>query len=110
MQQLNSDFREQDKTTNVLSFPGGEIAGLPMDAERPLGDIVICAAVVGDEAVKQGKSVPDHWAHMLVHRALHLLGFDHIDVADATEMERLETRILSDHGIANPYGESPEET
>ena len=110
MQQLNSEFREQDKSTNVLSFPAGEIVGLPFDADRPLGDIVVCAAVVSDEAGQQGKSVPDHWAHMLVHGALHLLGFDHVALVDAIEMERLETRILNDYGIANPYGESPEET
>lgn len=110
MQQLNSDFREQDKATNVLSFPAGDIKGLPDDAERPLGDIVVCAAVVSEEAAQQGKSVNDHWAHMIVHGTLHLLGYDHVDTADAEVMERLETQVLGDNGIADPYGESREKT
>jgi len=109
MRQLNHDFREQDKSTNVLSFPAGEIVGLPADA-LPLGDIVICSSVVSDEAEQQGKILADHWAHMIIHGTLHLLGFDHIDDAEATAMEGLETRILSTHGIANPYSESQEET
>jgi len=109
MQQLNSEFREQDKSTNVLSFPAGEIEGLPSDAEMPLGDIVVCAAVVREEADDQGKRAADHWAHMMVHGTLHLLGFDHIDDSDAVEMEELEIQILMAHGIANPYGESPQE-
>ena len=109
MQQLNNEFREQDKPTNVLSFPAGEIEGLPADAELPLGDIVVCATVVREEAEDQGKQTADHWAHMMVHGTLHLLGFDHIGDSDAAEMERLEIRILMAHGIANPYGESPQE-
>ena len=104
MQQLNSEFRDQDKPTNVLSFPAGDLAGLPDDAARPLGDIVICAAVVADEAEQQGKAQTDHWAHMIVHGTLHLLGFDHEDDSDAAEMEGLEIRIMTDHGLANPYG------
>ena len=104
MRQLNSEFREQDKSTNVLSFPAGDIAGLPADA-MPLGDIVVCAAVVRDEAEEQGKALTDHWAHMIVHGTLHLLGFDHVDDDDAAEMEGLEAQILSAHGIANPYAD-----
>jgi probable rRNA maturation factor len=103
MQQLNGEFREQDKTTNVLSFPAGDIDGLPIDAESPLGDIVVCAAVVSDEAEQQGKNLDDHWAHMMVHGTLHLLGFDHDNDEDAEAMEGLETQILTAHGIANPY-------
>ena len=109
MQQLNSEFREQDKSTNVLSFPAGEIAGLPVDVELPLGDIVVCSAVVSDEAQQQGKLLQHHWAHMIVHGTLHLLGFDHLNETDAARMEGLESRILSDNGIANPYEESPHE-
>jgi probable rRNA maturation factor len=102
MRQLNGEFREQDKSTNVLSFPAGDIAGLPADA-MPLGDIVVCAAVVRDEAEEQGKALADHWAHMIVHGTLHLLGFDHVDDDDAAEMEGLEAQILITYGIANPY-------
>ena len=101
---LNSDYRGKDKPTNVLSFPVGEVAGLPDDMPQPLGDIVVCAGVVRDEAREQGKAVADHWAHMLVHGTLHLLGFDHDTDSDAAAMEALETRILSDRGVANPYG------
>jgi probable rRNA maturation factor len=107
MQQLNSEFRDQDKPTNVLSFPAGDLAGLPDEAERPLGDIVVCATVVADEAQQQGKTQSDHWAHMIVHGTLHLLGFDHESDSDAAKMESLEIHIMTDHGVANPYGESP---
>lgn len=105
---LNSEYRGKDKPTNVLSFPVGKVTGLPDDMRQPLGDIVICAGVVRDEAREQGKAVADHWAHMLVHGTLHLLGFDHETDSEAAEMEALETRILSDHGLADPYGVSDE--
>lgn len=103
MQALNRDYRDKDKVTNVLSFPAGEIAGMPSDAARALGDIVVCAAVVGEEAARQGKVTDDHWAHLLVHGALHLLGYDHETDAEALEMERLETRILVANGLGDPY-------
>lgn len=110
IQALNRDFRQQDAPTNVLSFPAGDIDGLPADVAKPLGDVVVCASVVNDEARQQGKSRSAHWAHMVVHGTLHLLGFDHEKDGDAVKMERLETEILTDLGIANPYGESPQET
>jgi probable rRNA maturation factor len=110
MQSLNRKFRGQDKATNVLSFPAVDMKGLPSEAEKPLGDIVVCAAVVGAEAERQGKSLNDHWAHMLIHGTLHLLGFDHVRDADADAMERLEVRILEEFGIGNPYKESQQET
>ena len=106
MQQLNSEFREQDKSTNVLSFPAGDIEGLPSDADLPLGDIVVCAEVVRSEAKEQGKTAEAHWAHMVVHGTLHLLGFDHESDSDAATMEGLEVKILTDNGIANPYTQS----
>lgn len=105
---LNSGYRSKDKPTNVLSFPAGKVAGLPADIPVLLGDVVVCASVVRDEAEAQGKAVEDHWAHMLVHGTLHLLGFDHETDSEAAEMEALETRILSEHGLAAPYGASGE--
>ena len=101
---LNSKYRSKDKPTNVLSFPAGKVAGLPADIPVLLGDIVVCASIVCDEAKAQGKAVEDHWAHMLVHGTLHLFGFDHETDSEAAAMETLETRILSDHGVADPYG------
>jgi len=108
MQRLNKEFRDQDKPTNVLSFAAGDLDGLPNDAQ-PLGDIVVCAAVVAGEAEQQNKPVGEHWAHMIVHGTLHLLGFDHESDSDAAEMEGLEIQIMADHGIADPYRESPAE-
>ncbi len=101
---LNRDFRAKDKTTNVLSFPAEPIEGLPAELHSELGDIVICAPVVTREAEEQGKVLADHWAHMLVHGTLHLLGYDHIEEQDAEAMEALERRILGQAGIADPYG------
>ncbi len=106
MRSLNRDYRGRDHATNVLSFPAGDIEGLPRDAPRLLGDIVICADVVNAEAAAQGKAREDHWAHMLVHGSLHLLGYDHRQDADAAVMEALEKRVLTRHGLADPYGES----
>lgn len=99
-QQLNAQYRGKDKPTNVLSFP----ADLPAELELPLlGDLVICADIVQREAAEQGKSEIAHWAHMSIHGALHLLGYDHIDEAEADEMESLETQLLAGLGFANPY-------
>ncbi|WP_430454902.1 rRNA maturation RNase YbeY [Rheinheimera sp.] len=99
-QQLNFDYREKDKPTNVLSFP----FQCPPGIELPLlGDLVICAQVVAREAQEQQKTLQAHWAHMVVHGSLHLLGFDHINDADAEEMEAEEIQILQELGFANPY-------
>lgn len=106
MRSLNRDYRQKDKATNVLSFPAGAIEGLPAEAAPLLGDIVICAEVVSDEAAEQGKSTDDHWAHMLVHGTLHLLGYDHETDDDAAEMEGLEARILTVNGLRDPYVKS----
>ena len=97
---LNRDYRGKDYATNVLSFE----AELPPDVKLPLiGDLAICAPVVAREAAEQGKRERDHWAHLTVHGVLHLLGYDHIDDADAEVMEAQETRVLADLGIADPY-------
>jgi probable rRNA maturation factor len=99
-QQLNFDYREKDKPTNVLSFP----FQCPPGIELPLlGDLVICAGVVAQEAKEQNKSLDAHWAHMVVHGSLHLLGFDHINDDDASEMEAEEIQILAELGFADPY-------
>jgi probable rRNA maturation factor len=103
IQTLNQLYRNKDSATNVLSFPTGEIEGLPANSAKQMGDIVICASVVRDEAVRQDKPLADHWAHMLVHGALHLLGYDHGEDKEAEEMERLEKLILGSEGIADPY-------
>lgn len=103
IQTLNQLYRNKDSATNVLSFPAGAIAGLPDEAARQMGDIVVCASVVRDEALRQGKSLADHWAHMLVHGTLHLLGYDHSRDAEAEAMEQLEIAVLASRGIANPY-------
>lgn len=97
---LNHHYRGKDKPTNVLSFPSNLPADLPF---RHLGDIVICVPVVGLEAAEQGKSLEAHWAHMVVHGALHLLGYDHIEPGEAEVMEALETDILAGLGYADPY-------
>ena len=103
MQTLNREFRGKDRTTNVLSFPAGTDGFTPPGAPMPLGDVVVCAPVVLREAAAQDKPVEAHWAHLLVHGALHLMGYDHVEAADAEEMEALEVRILSQRGVADPY-------
>jgi len=100
---LNREYRHRDRPTNVLSFPVGEVPGLPQGEPVPLGDVVVCASVVADEAAEQGKAVADHWAHMIVHGVLHLLGHDHAEDAEARAMEGLERRILGEFGVADPY-------
>ena len=97
---LNLQYRGRDYATNVLSFP----ADLPPGLNLPLiGDLVICAPVVVREAAEQGKKPADHWAHLTIHGTLHLLGYDHIEEAEAEAMEGLETRVLAGLGIADPY-------
>jgi probable rRNA maturation factor len=99
-QTLNSQYRGKHSPTNVLSFP----ANLPKDIPVcHLGDIVICAGVVKREAEQQGKEARAHWAHMVVHGTLHLLGYDHINDADASIMESLETKILTGLLFPPPY-------
>ncbi|HQQ63232.1 MAG TPA: rRNA maturation RNase YbeY [Pseudomonadales bacterium] len=98
--ELNAHYRQKDQATNVLSFP----SDLPEDCNPPLlGDLAICADVVEREARDQGKTLESHWAHMVVHGTLHLLGFDHVDDAEAEQMEAREIAILRQLGFANPY-------
>ncbi|MFT5482092.1 MAG: putative rRNA maturation factor [Halieaceae bacterium] len=100
MQHLNKTWRGKDSATNVLSFPSG--TALQFDFCH-LGDIVVCAPVVEDEARDQSKTVQAHWAHMLVHGTLHLLGHDHIEDTEAELMESLEANILQQLNLPNPY-------
>jgi len=98
---LNETYRRKQGPTNVLSFP---FEAPPEVDSSLLGDIVICAPVVLREAVSQGKTPEAHWAHLVAHGVLHLLGYDH-DETQAAAMESLEIRILTDLGYADPYGD-----
>ena len=99
---LNEAYRHKPGPTNVLSFP---FAAPPQVESALLGDVVICAPVVLREAVVQGKTPEAHWAHLVAHGVLHLLGYDH-DEAQAEAMESLEIRILAGLGYPDPYGDS----
>ena len=97
---LNQKYRGQDKPTNVLSFPADLPPGLGLSL---LGDIVVCAPLAGEEAEAQGKCPQSHWAHLVIHGVLHLLGHDHQDEREAQEMETLETELMASLGFQNPY-------
>ena len=100
---LNRHYRGKDYATNVLSFP----AELPEGVRLPLlGDIVLCAPVIAREAREQRKPLAAHYAHLTVHGALHLLGWDHEDAREAEAMEQLEREILAEMGIEDPYAEA----
>ena len=98
--QLNNDYRGVDKPTNVLSFPFEAPAEI---ADEFLGDMIICAPVVEQEARQQNKPLKAHWAHMVTHGMLHLQGYDHQNDPQAEEMERLEGEILATLGFPDPY-------
>ncbi len=104
IQKLNKNYRNKNKATNVLSFP----QHLPEELEKEqgyrfIGDIVICADIVAQEAEQQNKPLQEHWRHMLTHGLLHLAGYDHIDQTQAEQMEQLEIDILSTMNVSNPY-------
>ncbi len=104
---LNRHYRGKDYATNVLSFPADLPEGLPKGVRLPLlGDLVVCAPVVVREAREQRKPLAAHYAHMTVHGALHLLGWDHADDREAECMEQLEREILAGLGVEDPYRES----
>jgi probable rRNA maturation factor len=105
---LNGQYRQQDKPTNVLSFPAQLDESLSRLLQeqgdpKPLGDLVICAPLVAREAKEQGKPLRHHWAHLVVHGLLHLSGFDHIRDEDAQVMEARERDILAELGFPDPY-------
>ncbi|WP_133129670.1 rRNA maturation RNase YbeY [Legionella yabuuchiae] len=102
IQQLNRQYRQQDKPTNVLSFP----ASLPKEIELDvplLGDVIICPAVLKQESESYNKSLEAHWAHIVIHGVLHLLGYDHIQEEDANIMQPIETQLLATLGFDDPY-------
>lgn len=99
---LNKTYRKQNKTTNVLAFP----ANLPKEIQLDytfLGDIVICPAVLLQESESMAKPLINHWAHIVIHGVLHLLGYDHLEEAEATIMAGLETKLLAQMNLADPY-------
>ena len=100
---LNTRYRGKPAPTNVLSFP------MPADgngkARAMIGDLVVCAPVVAREAREQGKALRAHWAHMVIHGTLHLLGFDHERSSDARRMEGRERELLARLGFPDPYGD-----
>lgn len=99
-QQLNHTYRGKDKPTNVLSFPFEAPPGVTLNL---LGDLIICAKVVDCEAIEQKKPLIAHWAHMITHGCLHLLGYDHISNEEAEQMESIEIETLQRQGFDNPY-------
>lgn len=101
-QSLNYEWRSKDKPTNILSFPF-ELPDGWVSREHLLGDLIICPTVLFAEACDQNKSLAEHAAHLVVHGLLHLQGYDHETEFDAAVMETLETRILAQVGIKNPY-------
>lgn len=99
-QQLNHQYRNKNKPTNVLSFPFQNPPGITLPL---LGDLIICKEVVEKEAIEQQKPLLAHWAHMLIHGTLHLLGYDHIDEDEAEAMESIETKLMIELGYSDPY-------
>ena len=106
IRQINAEWRNQDKATNVLSFPAFPLA--PGGKPGPmLGDIVLAEETIAREAVGLGKPFDAHLTHLLVHGFLHLFGYDHMETDEAEKMEGLETRILAELGLSDPYGDDP---
>jgi probable rRNA maturation factor len=102
---LNRTYRGKDKATNVLAFPAGAVtAGVDDDEVLPFGDLVICAAIVKEEAATLGIPEQAHWAHLVMHGCLHLLGYDHQTAGEARSMEAMESQLMAGFGYADPYG------
>jgi len=108
VQELNRDYRQQDKPTNVLSFAAlDEDSPLPPDGPILLGDVIVAYQTTEREARDEGKSFADHLSHLVVHGVLHLLGYDHLGDDEAEEMESLERSILAALGVPDPYKDAP---
>ncbi|KTC66231.1 metal dependent hydrolase [Legionella adelaidensis] len=104
---LNATYRKKNKATNVLAFP----ANLPKEIAEQyplLGDVIICPTVLKEESEKLAKPIEAHWAHIVIHGVLHLLGYDHIKESEAEIMQAVETQLLTDLGYPDPYYESLE--
>ena len=97
---LNSTYRHKNGPTNILSFPFEPPPGV---SSAFLGDLVICALLVNQQAKQQAKTPLTHWAHLVIHGCLHLIGYDHVHDKDATKMETLEIKLLEELGYENPY-------
>ena len=104
--ELNQQYCHKSGPTNILSFPVDVPDGIELDL---LGDLVICAPVLEKEAQEQHKILADHWAHIIIHGVLHLLGYDHVDEAEAELMESKEIAILNTLNILNPYRQDNDE-
>lgn len=103
---LNSQYREKDKPTNVLSFPSEElVAGQYKGIDKfiLLGDIILALEIIKQEAIEQEKSLRDHLTHLIIHGTLHLIGYDHIEEDEAEVMESMEIKIMESMGLKNPY-------
>ena len=100
MKKLNMQFRQKDKTTNVLSFPNDDIS---VKQTKNIGDIAISVEYVKEEAKKEGKTFDDHIIHMLAHGVYHILGYDHENNENAVIMENKEIQTLKKINISNPY-------
>jgi probable rRNA maturation factor len=105
---INAEWRGQDKPTNVLSFPAFPLTPGKMPGPM-LGDLIFAEETLTREAGDLGKSFEDHLTHLLVHGFLHLFGYDHMEDDEAEKMEGLETRILAELGLSDPYGDGPDE-
>lgn len=98
--ELNKTYRRKKGPTNVLSFPFDPPPGIKLPL---LGDLVLCAPLIEKEAADQNKTLTAHWAHLVVHGTLHLLGYDHVKLKDAKVMEQMEIDILKNLGFDDPY-------
>ncbi|XBC38053.1 MAG: rRNA maturation RNase YbeY [Buchnera aphidicola (Floraphis choui)] len=100
MQSLNFKYRKKNKTTNVLSFPS---TSNTIVKSNFIGDLIICSDIIKKEAIKFNKEIKSHWAHMVIHGTLHLLGYDHNNYYNSKKMKHLEIKIMSSLGYKNPY-------
>jgi probable rRNA maturation factor len=106
IRELNSEWRKKDAPTNVLSFPASD--GGDLEDALLLGDVILAYETIDREALDEGKDFAHHTAHMIVHGLLHLIGFDHESDAQAAEMENLESLILTDLGVPDPWADQIE--